>query len=445
MKINNFKNCLFILNLLFPLTAHSGGYSLDDCIQWALESKKTILSSNLGVELAEKDFKSSYSGLLPSVQAYSNRNYTQFSERVDIIPIFNDTIYTNSTENLSAGVSLNQTLYDGGRSFNQVKNSKENLKIARLNQRISKIQVIQNVIKAYYGLLKAQQLYEVAEKNLEMSNQQVSLISKQFDLGVIKKTDLLKARVSLGQAKVDLLNKKTNLSNSRRILFNSIGIQDFGQKITAIEETWSLPNIPSSADILRFLKTKNPSLLISDIQIYLGGLNYKTARALRLPSLNTSLTYSANGTTINELQNALKEDWSLGMNLSLSIPIYTGKSLYLNQQKTKIFIKQAEYDYVTRLNDLRVQAELIRESLNNYAEIIPLNESVVNSAEEDLKLVTKRYTLGSVTILEVLDAQVSLIRSNSTLINIIHDARIQESNLKGLLGLLDFEYISREN
>ena len=161
--------------------------------------------------------------------------------------------------------------------------------------------------------------------------------------------------------------------------------------------------------------------------------------------MNTSLTYSANGTTINELQNALKEDWSLGMNLSLSIPIYTGKSLYLNQQKTKIFIKQAEYDYVTRLNDLRVQAELIRESLNNYAEIIPLNESVVNSAEEDLKLVTKRYTLGSVTILEVLDAQVSLIRSNSTLINIIHDARIQESNLKGLLGLLDFEYISREN
>jgi|TARA_B110000037_G_scaffold143581_1_gene162363 outer membrane protein len=445
MKINNFKNSLFILNLLFPLTAHAGGYSLDDCIQWALESKKTILSSNLGVELAEKDFKSSYSGLLPSIQAYSNRSYTQFSERVDIIPIFNDTIYTSSTENLSAGVSLNQTLYDGGRSFNQVKNSKENLKIARLNQRISKIQVIQNVIKAYYGLLKAQQLYEVAEKNLEMSNQQVSLISKQFDLGVIKKTDLLKARVSLGQAKVDLLNKKTNLSNSRRILFNSIGIQDFGQKITALEETWSLPNIPSSADILRFLKTKNPSLLISDIQIYLGGLNYKTARALRLPSLNTSLTYSANGTTINELQNALKEDWSLGMNLSLSIPIYTGKSLYLNQQKTKIFIKQAEYDYVTRLNDLRVQAELIRESLNNYAEIIPLNESVVNSAEEDLKLVTKRYTLGSVTILEVLDAQVSLIRSNSTLINIIHDARIQESNLKGLLGLLDFEYISREN
>ena len=96
------------------------------------------------------------------------------------------------------------------------------------------------------------------------------------------------------------------------------------------------------------------------------------------------------------------------------------------------------------MNDLRVQAELIRETLNNYSEIIPLNQSVVTSAEEDLKLARERYSLGSTTILEVLDAQVSLIRSNSTLINTVHDARIQEASLKGLLGTLDMEYKQNE-
>ena len=50
-----------------------------------------------------------------------------------------------------------------------------------------------------------------------------------------------------------------------------------------------------------------------------------------------------------------------------------------------------------------------------------------------------------ITILEVLDAQVSLIRANSTLINTIHDARIQEANLKSLLGTLDIEYQIKEN
>ena len=133
-----------------------------------------------------------------------------------------DTTKTSHFNNLSAGVSLNQTIYDGGRSFNQVKQARTNLDIARLNQRLTKIQVIQNVIKSYYGLLQAQKLLDVAEKNLEMSNQQVSLVNKQFDLGVVKRTDLLKAEVAQGQARVDVLNKKTSLENSRRILFNAV-------------------------------------------------------------------------------------------------------------------------------------------------------------------------------------------------------------------------------
>ena len=62
------------------------------------------------------------------------------------------------------------------------------------------------------------------------------------------------------------------------------------------------------------------------------------------------------------------------------------------------------------------------------------------SAEEDLKLVQEKYSVGSATILEVLDAQVSLIRSNSSLINIIHDARIQEARLNAILGVLDVKY-----
>ena len=69
---------------------------------------------------------------------------------------------------------------------------------------------------------------------------------------------------------------------------------------------------------------------------------------------------------------------------------------------------------------------------------------MVVSAEEDLKLVQGRYSLGSATILEVLDAQVSLIRSNSTLINTVHDARIQEMNLSAILGILDLKYLTEE-
>ena len=440
MKI--FPVILFLGLLISEITAQ--GYTLDDCIRTALEGKKTVLSAELGVVSATKGLTGSYSGLLPSLRATTSAGQTQFPEQESVTINYEtltlDTTKTSHFNNLSAGVSLNQTIYDGGRSFNQVKQARTNLDIARLNQRLTKIQVIQNVIKSYYGLLQAQKLLNVAEKNLEMLNQQVSLVKKQFDLGVVKRTDLLKAEVAQGQARVDVLNKKTNLENSRRILFNDMGLQDFGQSITAMDDEWVVPAIPSSADVLKVLKNQNPNLLISQARINLGDLSYKLVRGLRLPSLNSSMNYSANGETSDELMDALKDEWSLGINLSVSLPIYTGNSLSMQQQQAKLSKQQSEYSYITLLNDLRVQAELIRESLNNYAEIIPLNQAVVASAEEDLKLVRERYSLGSATILEVLDAQVSLIRSNSTLINTIHDARMQEASLKALLGTLDMEY-----
>ena len=441
------KKIFLILSLLSGLFAQ--GYGLVDCIKIALEGKKTIHSAELGVASAEQGLKGSYSGLLPSLSASTSTGRTQFPEResisYDFYNLTSDTTVTSHYDNMSAGISLSQTLYNGGRSWNQVKQAKSQLEIAKLNQRTTKIQVIQNVIQSYYGLLKAQQFHEVAVKNLEMSDQQVSLVKKQYDLGVVKRTDLLKAEVAQGQAKVDVLNRQTNLENARRVLFNDMGLQDFGQPITAVEDEWVAPPIPTSSDILELLKTRNPNILISQVRINLGEVSYKMAKGMRLPSLNSSVSYSANGENSEELMDALKDDWSLGMNLSVSVPIYTGNSLSVQQHQTKLSKQQSEYDYITLLNDLRVQGELIRKTLENYSEIIPLNQAVVASAEEDLKLVRERYSLGSATILEVLDAQVSLIRSNSTLINTIHDARIHKASLKALLGILDLEYQIEED
>ena len=440
---NRMKNILLMLLILSGLFAQ--GYGLDECIEIALSGKKTLLSAKLNVTSAERGVTGSYSGLLPSLNASTGAGRTHFPERESVsINSGLDTTFS-SYDNMSAGISLNQTIFDGGRSWNQVKQARSNLEIAKLNQRSTKIQVIQNVIKSYYGLLQAQQLYEVAEQNLEMSDQQVSLVKKQYDLGVVKKTDLLKAEVARGQARVDVFTRKTNHQNARRVLFNDMGLQDFGQSIMTIDSEWATPVIPSSADALNLLKTQNPTLSISQVRINLGDLSYKMAKGMRLPSLNSSVSYSANGKDSDELMESINNDWSMGLNFSISVPIYTGNTLSTQQHQAKLSKQQSEFDYITLLNDLRVQAELIRESLKNYSEIIPLNQAVVASAEEDLKLARERYSLGSATILEVLDAQVSLRRSNSTLINTIHEARMQEAGLKALLGTLDLEYQLEEN
>ena len=440
-----------ILHFLFGSIASiivAQEYDISECINIALDRKGTIISAGLDVESANQGVKGSYSGILPSLNLSTSGGKTKSPTQESIIPdLVNleiDTIKSGESSYMSAGLSINQTLYNGGRSFYNVKQAKINLEIAKLRERNIRIEVIQNVTRSYYGLLQDQQLLEVAEKNLALSEKQVGLVQKQFDLGSARKTDLLKANVSLGQAKVELLNRKTALQNSRRKLFNDMGMIDFGQSIVAKNSNWTPVLVPTSSEALKLLKEKNPNMLIQQAVIKNGEIQLKMAKGMRSPSAFASVDYSANGNNSEELKESFKDDWRLGMNMSVNFPLYSGNSLSTAQEQAELANRKTENDYLTYLNDLRVQLELIRKTITNYSEIIPINQDVVASAEEDLKLVQERYSVGSATILEVLDAQVSLIRSNSVLINTIHDARIQEMSLKALLGIIDLEYQNKE-
>ena len=113
------------ISILFPFSLlNAESFTLTDCILWALENKKTVISQKLNIEIAKKDVEGAYSNFKPSIQLFSNKNYLNIPERVEIISIFNDTfndtIRTSSTESFSAGISLNQKIFNGGRSANQV-------------------------------------------------------------------------------------------------------------------------------------------------------------------------------------------------------------------------------------------------------------------------------------------------------------------------------------
>lgn len=447
MKCISYK--IGFIFIAFSISLAQFNYNLEECISIALDNKKTIQSSKLGLEVSRKAVVVARSELLPGIGLTYNNIQNRFSEQN--VSNFNfddalDGIIDTSTSTLSSsvsssvGLSLNQKIYNGGQSKNRLKQASLNLEIANLNLRKIKIEVIQRVSNSYYSLLQAQKLLEVAEKNQTLSKQQVDLVQKQFDVGAVKRTDLLKANVAEGQAKIDVLNRSTILANTRRQLFNEMGMQDFGQTIVADADSWVGVDIPTSAEALKLLKTKNPVILIQKERININKLQIQLAKGLRLPALNGSVNYSAYGNENKKLLDAINNDWNLGVNFSLVVPIYSGGQLKTNQEQSVLLKKQSESDYLTFLNDQRVQVELLRSSLENYAQIIPINESVVLSAEEDLKLVQERYSLGSATILEVLDAQVSLIRSQSTLINTVHEARINQTNLESILGLLDLKY-----
>ena len=434
------KNIL-ILILLFSLGyAQKESLSLDDCIQIALTNKEALKASALDLESSRQSVKGSYSNILPSLILSGSISESSFPQQEGGYNPTTGEITLGSISNLkssSAGISLSQNIYDGGRWWNNIAQSKNNYKITEQFNRQVKTNIIREVHRNYFNYLKSLQLLDVSQSNLNSSQQQLALTKQRFDLGSARKTDLLKAEVRYGQARVDVVNNEAVLNNAFLSLKNAMGIVRTSRDFIVNDDVFFLDTIPDFENAFESIQKYNPSVLAKKNQITNAEFNEKLAKGSRLPNISATASYSGNSEDFQSLSDEWDQNWRMNTNLSFSVPIYTGNTLSTTIQQAKLNVRKQESEYLTQLQDLSVQLEVILDQLNYYKEVIPINEKVVASAEEDVKLVQERYSLGSASILEVLDAQVSLVTARSSLIRSKYDSMIEQANMKAILGTLD--------
>ena len=433
---------LLISLFLLVTSAKSEAMALVDCIQIALSNKETLKASALDLQRAQQTVKGSYSNILPSLMFSGSSSESSFPTQEGGYNPATGEITLGNISNLtstSTGISLSQNIYNGGIWWNTIAQSKNSYKIAEQFDRQVKINIIRVVHQTYFNYLKTMQLLDVAQSNLKSSQQQLALTKKRFELGSARKTDLLKAEVRFGQARVDVVNNNSALENAYLNLKNAMGIIGSDQDFTVKDVAAALVPVPDFATGFETIQKLNPSVLAKQRQITNAEFNEKITKGARMPNISANANYSGNAEDLENLSGKWDENWRRNISLSISIPIYTGNTLSTRIQQARLNVQKQESEYLTQLQDLSVQLHGILDRLNNYQEVIPINETVLTSAKEDLKLAQKRYSLGSTTILEVLDAQVSVVSARSSLIRTKYDAFIEQSNLKGLLGTLDSE------
>ena len=401
--------------------------SIDECVRIALENKGSVQTAKQSTRIAKLNRTSAAGMLLPTVRASSS---------------FSETTYGNNSltnENYATGISLNQNIFSFGNNVRNVRSSDNNYDIAKQSERQSIANVISNVYTYYYQYLKNNELFIIAEKNLELSSKQLDLVERRYNLGSVSKTDYLKASVQYGTAKSTLLSRKLNRDNSMEQLRNSMGIATKNIPLKVKEKVNIELIIPTFDEAYGIMTENSPELKILDAQIKASRLNVRSSIGSTLPSVNLSV--GMNASSPEEMTSQFFEDnYIKSANLTVSIPIFSGLKNSNNVQISKIRLRQSETTYNSSRTDSKVALLSLINTLNNYEEIIPIYEEVLISAEEDLKLAQNKYELGSATILELLDAQLAVLQASSTLVTTKYDAAIQLANLDKLLGTLDKKY-----
>ena len=430
------------LVLLAISICYSQNYSLEKAVEIALQNKEALKASALDLRSSKQDIKSSYSGILPSLRASTTMTESRFPEQTVGFNQSSGEILSDvsSITSASSNISINQNIYDGGVWWNNIRLAKNNYKISEQFNRQIKTNIIRNVHFAYFNYLKAVQLLGVARSNLMSSQQQLALVEQKFDLGSAKKTDLLKAKVRFGQARVDLISNDASLKSAYRNLKNAMGLINTNDEFSISDVERPLEIIPEFETGFELIQKFNPSIKAKQYQIVAAKIGTKIAKGSRMPNISISASAFGTAESISDaVSNSYGDNQRTNTSLSISLPLYSGNTISTRIQKAKLTVNKQESEYLTQLEDLSVQLKDLIDQLQNFSEIIPINETVLESAEEDLKLSQVRYSQGSTTILEVLNAQVSVVQAKSSLVRSKYDAFIQQANLKALLGTLDVE------
>jgi len=161
-------------------------------------------------------------------------------------------------------------------------------------------------------------------------------------------------------------------------------------------------------------------------------------RAFWLPELNLTGEYSRNldETRVPGGVAASKNDWSLG--LELSLPLYEGGARSARRARSRIAVSRLKIEYRNKKNTIEQEIRSNVESLQASYRSIDLAKISEQASQKNYELVSESYAQGRDSIVGVLDAQESLIQARETSMNAVYTFLRDLMGLQRSMGGFDF-------
>ncbi len=423
-------------------------YTLQECINTALKNNSSLRNAGYSYDAAKMDVLSSFKGILPSLSVSAGRGEyeTGPAEYLSNEPVGLDedgnVIYelrTRKTElttrkSTTAGFNLDQTIFDGGIWWNQIRKARVEQKSSKYNFESQRNNTILLVQSSYFDLIKQIKMLEVYDLAVQRSKAQLDRTSKMFELGAVAKVDMFRAKVNLGNDRINFLKQKNTVEQSRKNLNLAMGRDPF----TPLEVKIEVQREETLPDIKEMVKTAyehQPLIKKDELDIRSSELSAALAKGLNFPRLSAYVSYNRFHENSVKVFSDFGQNYSTQYGIRLSFNIFNGFSDYANVQKAEIGRKAAMETYEEYKRTLKASVHQYYADYMSTLDIIKINQENLEAAKEEMRLEEERYMVGAGTALEVREAQVNLTRAEETLIAAQFTASLILAQLDNQLGL----------
>jgi outer membrane protein len=419
-----------------PAIASEDSVSLERCLEIAVDNSNRIAIAEGDVTRARIGLKDAWSGFLPEVH---------LSGGYDLTDSYNSLEWNENHYSLSLGASVSP--FKGGRNFINTANSRESLSSAQQSRRLTEIDLVLEVMSKYYDLLETSEILELRKESLAQKRTHLGFARAQFDLGLVPRSDVLKAEVAVISGEVDSLEADGGLGIAHAELNDVMGIPlDRPTRIKPVSVTREAP--PSREECLDTALRNRPELLQQGSSLAVRRNNLKLARLDRWPTLTLSGSYNTyvdgflfDDLPINKTNWEDNSDWRLG--IGLSFPIFDGGVTRRAVEAARIDLRESELSYSDWEKQVDLEVKSAHLSSVTALRRIDLTEKEVESAQESYDAALGRYRTGVAPITEVIDAAVDLSNSKVSLTRAMYDYLLARARLNQAMGQLPYQVAGR--
>lgn len=406
----------------------------EDAILIGLKNNFDIQIARNQEKIAENNSGKAISGFLPTLDITGNLAYSAADQETN-----SPFSFGNSTaENKGGQLTLNWTLFDGFSMFVNYNQFNELAKLGEYQARNIIETTVVGILSAYYNLVQQEQLMDVATNARDISKTRLEKEKIRQELGSASSTDYWNAQVSYNNDNATLITQELQRVIARKDLNNLLG-RDVDTPIEVVKQIM-IPDLRLVfEEILELAKNQNSLLQLTRQNKTVADNNVSLSTATFYPRIFVNASYSYNRSDVDSDSPRFEEaiqttgkDGSFALNLSYNL--FNGMRDKIDWQNARLEAKNQELALLDEENRI---AALVREKLETYykgKELITLEEQNVIAAEKNLQLNKDRYDIGAASSLEFRDAQVNLIRAQTTLIVARYRVRITRLELEQLMG-----------
>lgn len=381
-------------------------WTLDECINYAMENNLTLKLSKLKQQSAEEDVLQSKSALLPTLSANTNHG-------VGYSP-WDNTGVDKAYYNGSYAINAQWTVWNGGQNTNTVKMNKLNVQQAELSTTASANSIQEQITKLYVQILYLTEAIEVNRQSLETSKKNEERGQQMVEVGKMSKADLAQLTAQRATSEYNIVEAETQLAKYKQQLKQELemtDVQDFDVAIPTTSDQQALADIPSMRSVYEAALSHRPEIKNAQLDIESSNLQMKIAKAGSLPTVtvNGGVNTSTNSMSIYTWGSQMKYNFGLSASVGVNVPIFDGRKTKTAVNKARLAQEQAKISLMNEEDNLYATIEsLWLDAINNQQKFRSASASV-ESEQESYNLLSEQFNLGLKNIVELLTGKDKLL------------------------------------